>query len=117
MTDLPDIEACKHLLLERREALVQAQAQGQGAQQIVELDQTCTGRLSRMDALQGQAMAQATSGRRQMELRRIDAALIRLEQGEYGECLSCGEMISPGRLGIDPAATLCLACAEQAEQN
>lgn len=68
-----------------------------------------------MDALQGQAMA--TAGRRQMELRRIDAALSRLEQDEYGECLNCGEMGSPGRLGMDPAAPLCLACAEKAEQN
>jgi len=83
--------------------------------QTVELDQTRTGRLSR-PAGPGHG-PQATAGRRQRELRRIDAALKRLEQGEYGEHVTCGEMVSSGRLGMDPAVTLCLACAEQAEQS
>lgn len=78
----------------------------------VELDQTRVGRLSRMDALQQQAMAEATNERAQLTLKRITAALKRCDDGTYGECLRCGELINPKRLEIDPAATRCIDCAD-----
>lgn len=77
----------------------------------VELDQQSVGRLSRMDALQVQAMAMETSRRRAGELRRIAAALARMEAGEYGYCVECGEEIAVRRLELDPAAPLCIECA------
>ncbi len=79
--------------------------------QPVELDQSRVGRLSRMDALQNQAMAQEIARRRAIELGRIDAALQRLDTGEYGECLACGEDIAPKRLELDPATPVCIGCA------
>lgn len=51
---------------------------------VVALDQQMVGRLSRMDALQQQAMAQATSTRRKSQIVRIEAALKRYGEGEYG---------------------------------
>jgi DnaK suppressor protein len=83
----------------------------------VELDQTRQGRLSRMDALQGQAMAQDAERRRGAQVRRLRAALLRLENGEFGDCMECGEAISMARLRADPGATLCLECASRAEQR
>ncbi len=80
--------------------------------QPVTLDQTSVGRLSRMDAMQAQAMAQATQGRRTETLRAIEAALVRLDNDEYGRCLQCDELINPKRLEVDPVATLCITCAE-----
>ena len=77
----------------------------------VELDQQSVGRLSRQDSLQVQAMAKAADARRAQELRRIEAALQRVEAGEYGFCVACGEDIEPKRLEIDPAAPRCAACA------
>ena len=77
----------------------------------VGLDQQSVGRLSRQDSLQVQAMAKAAEARRAQELRRIDAALRRLEEGEYGYCVECGEAIEARRLGIDPAAPRCAGCA------
>ena len=91
------------------------QASGEQAAETVELDQTRVGRLSRMDAMQAQAISIATNSRRTTELRRISAALQRIEDDEYGYCLSCGEQIAPARLRIDPAATLCIVCAEKNE--
>ena len=79
----------------------------------VVLDQSSVGRLSRMDALQGQAMAQEAERRRQVELQRIAAAIARLDAGDYGYCLRCDELIAPARLRVDPAATLCITCADQ----
>lgn len=77
----------------------------------VSLDQQSVGRLSRVDAMQGQAMAQASERRRQQRVAQIKAALARMDEGEYGFCLGCGEPISDGRLKADPTAARCVACA------
>ncbi|MGC6472538.1 MAG: TraR/DksA family transcriptional regulator [Parvibaculales bacterium] len=77
----------------------------------VELDQAAVGRLSRMDALQQQAMAEETRRRRLREIALIEAALDRIEEGEYGFCLTCGEAIPETRLHLDPAAAFCVAHA------
>ncbi len=89
-------------------ALADSAAEGR---RPVELDQSRVGRLSRMDALQGQAMALETERRRANELRRIDAALRRVADGEYGYCLTCGETIGDKRLELDPATPTCVDCA------
>jgi DnaK suppressor protein len=103
-----------------RECLLVLQAELRGAAEStredsrpVALDQAAVGRLSRMDAMQMQAMAQATSRRREEQLLRIGAALRRMDEGDYGWCIDCGEEIDVRRLRIDPAATLCVACAEK----
>ena len=77
----------------------------------VTLDQQSVGRLSRMDALQSQAMAQATEKRRHQRLSQIEAAFRRMEAGEYGYCATCGEAIAGKRLTADPAAHLCVGCS------
>lgn len=77
----------------------------------VVLDQSSVGRLSRMDALQVQAMQVETERRRQLECRRIDAALARLDNGEFGYCVVCGEEIEVKRLAHDPTAPSCITCA------
>lgn len=41
-------------------------------------------------------------------LAKVNAALARLERGEYGECRECGEDIEEGRLNAVPYATLCM---------
>jgi DnaK suppressor protein len=86
------------------------------AAEVVELDQSRMGRLSRMDALQAQAMAQASGRRRELMLRQVASALARLERGEYGTCQSCDEAIHRKRLEFDPTVILCIACAEQSER-
>ena len=45
------------------------------------------------------------------ELRMIEAALHRIEVGEYGECVSCGAEIDPERLDLVPATPFCATCA------
>lgn len=97
-----------------RDALLETSASGT---ETVELDQSRQGRLSRMDALQAQAMSVETARRREQTLARIAAALRRIEEGEYGWCSDCGEPIARRRLKIDPAAPQCIACAEASEQR
>lgn len=84
----------------------------QEARATVTLDQQSVGRLSRMDALQGQAMAQASERQRRADIQRIEAALRRIEDGDFGYCVECGEEIAPKRLEVDPAAAFCINCAQ-----
>lgn len=77
----------------------------------VHLDQQVQGRLSRMDAMQGQAMAQATIERRRIEIAQIDAAFKRMEKDEFGYCVECGDDIAPKRLALSPAIARCVECA------
>ena len=104
-------------LLELREELESVAATSDDSSQIVELDQARVGRLSRMDAMQAQAMSQASGRRREMMLRKISAALERIDNGDYGHCQSCEEMINRKRLEFDPTAVLCIECATKAEQH
>ncbi|MFN3350124.1 TraR/DksA family transcriptional regulator [Pseudorhodoplanes sp.] len=108
-----DIEAMRARLIRRRAEIEAEDEQAASARETVVLDQTSVGRLSRMDALQGQQMALAAQRRRQGELVRIDQALQRMERGEYGACVSCGEDIEPKRLEFDPAVPTCLRCASK----
>lgn len=99
-------------LLAWREQLIQAAADDDEATQPVELDQPSIGRLSRMDAMQAQQMAQETARRRQQQIQRIDGALRRLETDDFGYCALCEEEIDPRRLHIDPTTTRCLNCMQ-----
>lgn len=77
----------------------------------VELDQTSVGRLSRMDAMQQQAMASAQSRRRAGRLRAIELALKRMDEDEFGWCQVCGEEVPARRLDLDPCVATCVGCA------
>lgn len=114
VTGTPDKEFFRALLVSLRDSLQGIERTGEEAAQTVELDQTRVGRLSRMDAMQAQAMSQATNRRRTETLRGIEAALRRIERDEYGECDECGEFIDVKRLEVDPTARLCIGCAERA---
>ncbi len=86
-------------------------AQSAASRGIVEWDQQAVGRLSRMDAIQGQAMQKGLEARRGARHRAIAAALARIEEGEFGFCEECGDFIGHGRLGVDACATRCVGCA------
>ena len=85
---------------------------GQQSQQTVTLDQQSVGRLSRMDALQQQAMAKAVQTRRNQMHMRIAAALRRIDEGEFGYCVQCGDDIAERRLDLDPSIPICISCAK-----
>ena len=105
-------------LLEERLATIQSEREAQRKEGApVELDQTKVGRLSRMDAMQQQAMAQATANRAELETQRIRTALSRLRSGDYGYCVKCEEEIAEGRLRVDPATLICIDCARSVEKK
>jgi DnaK suppressor protein len=106
------IEALRHALLSLKREIEQLKSTSSEASGTVALDQSKVGRLSRMDALQAQQMAQETARRRQLHLQKIDGALRRMEADNYGYCFICGEEISAARLNFDPAGTRCIECVD-----
>lgn len=110
-----NLDAYKTLLKDRRAVLVAEHEATESDRATVEVDQQRLGRLSRMDALQSQAMAQEVERHRQIELHHIEDALKRLEEGEYGYCTACDAKIPAARLDLDPSVPLCVKCASKAE--
>jgi len=106
-----DISAFAARLLALQAELKETSARSAASCQPVELDQTTVGRISRMDAMRGQAMAVETERRRGVEIARIGAALVRMDEGEFGACVTYGEDIAAKRLELDPAAAACITCA------
>lgn len=60
----------------------------------------------------GHAQAAALSEETTGALKRVRGAMKRVEDGTYGKCIKCGDMIDTDRLGIDPTAEFCMKCAK-----
>lgn len=114
MTDTAQLEHFRRRLLALRAELQGMAESSAEDSRPVELDQARVGRLSRMDALQAQAMAQETARRRARQLAGVEGALRRIDAGDYGHCFVCGEEIDPRRLEADPLSTRCIGCTEPA---
>lgn len=100
-------------LLDRQSQIAEEDRISESDRAPVTLDQDSVGRLSRMDAMQVQAMALATQRRRAAEKERILAALRRIDGDEFGWCVACGEEIAEARLENDPSVSLCIECAAE----
>ena len=107
-----DIEKAKLRLQSVKDELEAFSELSSDARAPVKLDQQSVGRLSRMDSMQQQAMAQAQGRNRQRDLVRIEMAHRRILEDEYGYCANCGEEIPDKRLEIDPMAERCVGCAD-----
>lgn len=83
----------------------------------VALDQPSVGRVSRIDAIQQQKMLEANRASQRSRLQLVRAALRRIEEGSYGECLGCEEPIAPARLEARPETPLCLECQSARERR
>jgi len=57
------------------------------------------------------------SQKEQIMLEKINAALERIEQNEFGKCISCFSVIEDKRLDIMPYALKCIECQKKDEKN
>ena len=93
------------------------------ATQTVELDQTLAGRVSRIDAIQQQKMAQSSFARDNKRLLKLNGVLQRLsdekqsKKQEYGRCEECDQEIAIARLMVKPESTNCIACQQLLESE
>ncbi|MCF8149229.1 MAG: molecular chaperone DnaK [Burkholderiaceae bacterium] len=107
-----DTEYFHRRLTDELATIAETVAQARETSGIVELDQSSIGRVSRIDALQQQAMAQSMLERLQTRQRQIEAALDRIADDRFGLCCACEAELEPERLKADPATVCCMACAE-----
>jgi DnaK suppressor protein len=98
-------------LLRLDETLVQSTS----AAGTVTLDQSSVGRLSRIDAMQQQAMAQGLRERLLLRKRKLEAALARIDADTFGRCCQCGAEIEAARFNADPATVFCSDCMAERE--
>lgn len=104
-----DQDKQKEVLVARRQELV-----GHLEKVEHELDETPTKDMEDFSTeRQGDEVLEALGQTELNEVRRIDAALARIEEGTYGICLKCGEDISEARLDVLPDTALCKNCAAQ----
>lgn len=109
---LEDLSSLRRRLVQRQAELEQQSKASIESRNPVDLDQSRVGRLSRMDALQVQAMQNALEYQRNQELNRIHFALKRIQDQEYGECIRCYDEIPKARLDFDPSLSTCVQCAD-----
>ncbi|MFW5988964.1 MAG: TraR/DksA family transcriptional regulator [Desulfosudaceae bacterium] len=115
-TDI-NLDEFKKKLEDRLASITSDQAGREKESGPPELDQARIGRLTRMDAMQQQAMSQAAARLIDQEKDRIKVALERVRTGDYGYCLLCDEEIAAGRLHSDPGLLTCISCARKTESR
>jgi DnaK suppressor protein len=95
--------------LARLERSVKKNGIGNGA---AELDQTCVGRLSRIEALQNQGLTDGLRERERIQFEQVLDALCRLEGGTYGTCVTCHTHVAFERLTVFPETPTCSLCGQ-----
>lgn len=102
-----DLNKAKEKLRNRRAELI-----GHLEQVEHQLDETPTKDMEDFSTeRQGDEVLEALGQTELLEVKRIDAALMRVAHGTYGVCLNCGEDISAERLDVLPDTALCKNCA------
>jgi len=113
----PDLSEARARIIAELEAVEASVLQGSASAETVELDQSSMGRVSRIDALQQQALAKGLQERLDQRRRKLAAALSRIDAGSYGLCCACQAEVETERLRADPAVVFCSECAEERERR
>ncbi len=110
-----DLQRCQKLLNEQRDKIVGNTKKTLGGDIHVDPDDFP----DEVDTASSEVNLQFTGRLREREqglLSKIDAALEKIDAGEYGECRSCGEDIGVKRLRARPVAELCIDCKAEQEK-
>jgi RNA polymerase-binding transcription factor len=71
------------------------------------------GRISRMDAINNRSVNEATLRTAENKLIKLEMALEKTKESQFGVCIRCGQKIPEGRLMIMPESTKCVNCAHR----
>jgi len=110
--DFNDKEKLKRLIVNQIADLEKQINLSEESSQTVELDQTLAGRVSRIDAIQQQKMAESSNLRDKKLVIDLKTALEKLPNDDYGICQECDEPISIARLQIKPESIYCISCQQ-----
>ena len=95
---------------ERRHEAIQTDRRRESAPLEADFEEQATQR-------ENDATLDALDVRGRQALEAIEAALARLAEGTFGDCLQCGETIDPQRIAAQPTAAACIACANEADDR
>lgn len=112
-----ELDTFRQELVEEKQSLLVGAAELHEQAQPVELDQQNQGRVSRIDAIQHQHMAQASEQHMVEHIAKIDAALKRIDADDFGLCHQCDEPIAKARLKAMPDAFYCVDCQDKQEHK
>ena len=115
LTD-PQLQGFQQRLLEAKADIEALLAQTAADSRPVDLNLPI-GRLTRMDAIQMQGMAQMNRHQLGIRLQQVDASLLAFDRGIYGICRHCKEPVDLSRLEVLPETPFCLDCQESFEQE
>ncbi len=104
-------EELRALLHRLHEQLLETGAGKQTEAGVVTLDQSAVGRLSRIDAIQQQKMAEAELRRNALRVKQVAVAINGFED-DFGWCKRCGEPIGYRRLKARPETPCCVECMD-----
>jgi DnaK suppressor protein len=110
-----DLQRFKKLLLEQRDQLVGNQRKALGGDIHLDPDDFP----DEIDTASSEINLQFTGRLREREqglLAKIDTALRKMDEGNFGECVNCGEDIGVKRLRARPVAELCIDCKAEQEK-
>jgi DnaK suppressor protein len=111
-----DLDTLKELLLEEKKKIMRHLEEISDSS-VAELD-TSTGDPVDIASLEINQNSLQKIGKRELNhLKKIDAALKKMDEGTYGECESCGEPIAVARLMARPVAQLCIDCKTDQENE
>jgi len=110
----PEILKIKARLLGKRSDLLNLIQSSKSLERDVG-DLTFSNEIDLASSLEGREMIFQLTSRDRNELRLIEDALFRINDGTYGACESCEKKISLKRLQIMPLTALCIDCQEAAE--
>ena len=117
----PDRDRLKAELEARRAQLrveVKAQLTGSGDDRVVGLRNRIEESGDEWGVADGLAELDLAEVRHALaELTSVDAALARMRDGSYGDCIDCGVAIAPARLAAYPTAQRCVNCQDAHEKR
>ncbi|MBF0286700.1 MAG: TraR/DksA family transcriptional regulator [SAR324 cluster bacterium] len=108
------MDEIKEMLLKEKESII---ADILKTQDHVPLDHDIGDEIDSSVEDQDRKLMMLLQDREREKLDKIEKALVRIENDDYGECEECGETIAPKRLMIVPFARLCINCKQEEERN
>jgi DnaK suppressor protein len=110
-----EVEEFRQLLSERRQALIESARETMEAQE--NLESRAPDEVDQASTEYDQSFEYRMRDREKFLLRKIEKALVRIEEGEYDICESCGNPIGRKRLLARPETTFCIVCKEEQERQ
>jgi DnaK suppressor protein len=114
--DKKKLEAFKKRLEERQQSLRKAVTRTEEDGRVADQD-TAQDIADRAASSYTKEFLFSQSNNDRQLLQMVETALLRIREGSFGECSSCGNEINPKRLEAVPWTRYCIACQEKVEQG